>query len=196
MNVYKKIDWFYWANRKSVSIMDAALLGCNINPKGRPQYTLSTLSDEVGNLCDLINDNRDDCDYFSINYKNGYPTIILSELASWCQSIGYPIPDELKALAKPKALEPPNRNINENLNDNAPTDKKPMSENVRNTLLKMILGMAIDGYSYQVNDERSPLTGTTSEGLSAMLKMHDIDISHRTIKKYLTEAKEKCMHKK
>ena len=175
MNVYKKIDWFYWAKRKSVSIMDAALLGCNINPKDRPHK----LSDEVGNFYDLIDDNRDDCDYFSRNYKNGHPNIILSELASWCQSIDYPIPDELKALAKPKALEPPNRNINENLNENA-----------RNTLLKMILGMAIDGYSYQVNDERSPLTGNTSEGLSAMLKMHDIDISHKTIKKYLTEAKE------
>ena len=192
MNVYKKIDWFYWAKRKSVSIMDAALLGCNINPKDRPHK----LSDEVGNFYDLIDDNRDDCDYFSRNYKNGHPNIILSELASWCQSIDYPIPDELKALAKPKALEPPNRNINENLNDNAPTDEKPMNENARNTLLKMILGMAIDGYSYQVNDERSPLTGNTSEGLSAMLKMHDIDISYKTIKKHLTEAKEKCMHKK
>ena len=80
--------------------------------------------------------------------------------------------------------------------DNVPTDEKPMSENERNTLLKLILGMAIDGYSYQVNDDRSPLTGTTSDGLSAMLKTHGIEISHKTIKKYLTEAKEKCMHKK
>ncbi len=131
MNVYKKIDWFYWAKRKSVSIMDAALLGCNINPKDRPHK----LSDEVGNFYDLIDDNRDDCDYFSRNYKNAHPNIILSELASWCQSIDYPIPDELKALAKPKIKESVAININDKL------IKKPLTELERRTYENIIVAL-------------------------------------------------------
>jgi hypothetical protein len=178
MKVYKKIDWFYWSNMKSVSIMDATLLACNINPNDKNPK----LNETANQLYNLIDSNRIDRKYFSNVYEHNQPKIILSELASWCAKINYPIPDELKALAKPNTLELENKNINENLN-----------EKERNTLLNLILGMAIDGYGYQVNDNRSALTGTTSDGLSATLKTHGIDISHKTIKKYLTEAKEKCM---
>ena len=67
-------------------------------------------------------------------------------------------------------------------------DVKP-SETERNTMLKLIIGMAIDAYGYDPKNSRNSATGDKN-GISAKLQAHNINISDDTIRKYLTEAKE------
>jgi hypothetical protein len=67
--------------------------------------------------------------------------------------------------------------------------KTDISETERQTMLKLIIGMAIDGYGYDLTDPKSPLTGGTSAGLSARLALKGIAISDDTIRKYFNEAK-------
>ena len=65
---------------------------------------------------------------------------------------------------------------------------KDFSETERNSMLKLIIGMAIDAYGYNPNSTRNSATGDKS-GISAKLSTRGIDITDDTIRKYLTEAK-------
>lgn len=71
-------------------------------------------------------------------------------------------------------------------------DDKPktQTENERNNMLKLIIGMAIDAYGYEPDKNRNNLTGNNKNSLNAKLQTHGINISDDTIRKYLKEAKE------
>lgn len=71
-------------------------------------------------------------------------------------------------------------------------EKKPgdLSTKERETLLKIIIGMAIDGYSYDPTITRSPFTGSGTDSLHAQLATHGISIDPDTIRKYINEAKD------
>ena len=67
--------------------------------------------------------------------------------------------------------------------------EKLLTESEKNTMLKIIIGMAIDAYGYDPKSNRNQATGEKN-GISAKLKTHDINVTDDTIRKYLTEAKE------
>ncbi|MGZ5009387.1 MAG: hypothetical protein ACXV74_00330 [Methylobacter sp.] len=70
-----------------------------------------------------------------------------------------------------------------------PTQAKTiLTETERNTMLKLIIGMAIDAYGYDLTSNRNSLTGDKN-GLSAKLQRQGINISDDTIRKYLNQAK-------
>jgi len=60
----------------------------------------------------------------------------------------------------------------------------------RNSLLKLVLGMAIKKYNYDPNSSRNNATGTNSGSIHADLEKCGINIDKDTIRKYLNEAKE------
>ncbi len=80
--------------------------------------------------------------------------------------------------------------------DDAPQQKeseeKPINENERITMLKIIYGMAIDGYGYDANKKRNDATGNNKNSISSRLALlgGDFNVSDDTIRKYLNEAKE------
>lgn len=63
-----------------------------------------------------------------------------------------------------------------------------LSDTERNTMLKLIIGMAIDAYGYKPDNIRNSATGDKN-GISAKLRTQGISISDDTVRKYLTEAK-------
>ena len=67
--------------------------------------------------------------------------------------------------------------------------KTDITSTERNTMLKLIIGMAIDAYGYDKNSTRNSSTGAKN-GISAKLQRHGITINDDTIRKYLNEAKE------
>ena len=69
-------------------------------------------------------------------------------------------------------------------------ENKIFLETERNTMLKLIIGMAINAYSYDPKATKNGLTGSNKNGLSAKLMTHGISINDDTIRKYLNEAKE------
>ena len=71
----------------------------------------------------------------------------------------------------------------------APPKKIVSEESGRNTMLKLILGMAIDAYGYSPEKKQNSATGNNNNGISSRLSTHGIDITNETIKKYLDEAK-------
>jgi hypothetical protein len=67
------------------------------------------------------------------------------------------------------------------------TVKNAFTDNERNTMLKLIIGMAINAYGYDPEDTRNKATGDKN-GIRAKLQTHGINISDDTIRKYLKEA--------
>lgn len=76
--------------------------------------------------------------------------------------------------------------IAEPSSEGIPKDELPNT--VRNTLLKIIIGMAIDGYKYDPDDNKNSLTGSKKDSFSDKFNKLGIQISDETIRKYLKEA--------
>lgn len=68
-------------------------------------------------------------------------------------------------------------------------NKPPTSTNYQ-TLLKLVIGMAMDAYQYDPNAIRNPATGENKGSIKTALELKGIKIDADTIRKHLTEAKE------
>jgi hypothetical protein len=99
----------------------------------------------------------------------------LSEFAAWVISVGWKIPDEFRSLAESRRTP-------------TPRDKKrevpELTTRERETLLKLILGMALGGYRYDPKAERSDVV---SEIVSDLAKL-SISIDGDTVRKWLRVA--------
>ncbi|MCE1226513.1 MAG: hypothetical protein LWW87_08525 [Geobacteraceae bacterium] len=62
--------------------------------------------------------------------------------------------------------------------------KESDNQNALNSLLKIIAVMAVDGYGYDVNQERSPIPKQLSEVAEGL----GVSVSDRTVRKHLKEA--------
>jgi hypothetical protein len=67
--------------------------------------------------------------------------------------------------------------------------KTDLAERERATLLKIILGMAIDKYGYRPEEEKNPATGTNRNSIYEGLEKAGLSVNDDTIRKYLNEAK-------
>lgn len=65
--------------------------------------------------------------------------------------------------------------------------EEPINQNERNTMLRLILGMAIDSYGY-IPGERNTATGENNTSIKAALERSGLAADKKTISKYLAEA--------
>jgi hypothetical protein len=68
---------------------------------------------------------------------------------------------------------------------------KDLSETERNTMLKMIIGMAIDAYKYDPGKGRNTATGNNNGSIKTGLEKLGLSLDEKTISKYLKEAAER-----
>lgn len=59
----------------------------------------------------------------------------------------------------------------------------------RKSMLKLIIGMAIDAYGYDPESQRNEATGANKNSIKAKLEAKGISMNDDTIRKYLNEAK-------
>jgi hypothetical protein len=69
-------------------------------------------------------------------------------------------------------------------------EKSALSEVERNTMLKLIIGMAMDSYGYDPESRKNSATGTNSASISAKLELKGVFVNDDTIRKYLNQAKD------
>jgi hypothetical protein len=120
----------------------------------------------------------------------GFPTedskVSPSDFIAWAKLKNYAIPPQLE-LIKPVTQAETVNNQNHLLKKE--TTKNDMTETERNTMLKLIIGMAIDAYGYEPDKPKNSASGNNKNSISAKLQTRGISISDDTIRKYLTEAK-------
>jgi hypothetical protein len=116
-------------------------------------------------------------------------SVLPSVFIAWAQKMEIPVPNELIASVEKYApLKPlkPLKPMKENKDDH---DSLPETE--RNSLLKLVLGMAISAYKYDPKETRNHATGTSRGSIQYALNEHDLNMDEDTIRKYLNEASER-----
>lgn len=68
--------------------------------------------------------------------------------------------------------------------------KTDISETERNTMLKLIIGMAMDAYKYDPDEPRNNATGGSRISIKSALEKYGLSADQKTISKYLNEAAE------
>ena len=66
----------------------------------------------------------------------------------------------------------------------------PLHETERASLLKLILGMAVDAYHYNPTATRNDATGDKRGSISAALALHGLPVDPDTVRKYLNQAED------
>jgi len=102
---------------------------------------------------------------------------------AWAKRSGFPFhPNWAEAIIKhePKSVEAEEANVTEE-----PTERAlPTRE--RTSLLKLVIGMAVKGYSYDPSEERSKVTGEILDDLDEL----GLSLDRKTLRKYLDEGAE------
>lgn len=131
--------------------------------------------------------------HYSVKVKNPEPDHVIQLPNGFYNGVFEPDWDkttihkaELNRWLIEKDLPPPAK---ESPPETIVSNEKSLTESERNTMLKLIIGMAIDAYGYDPKSNRNQATGDKN-GISAKLKTHGINVNDDTIRKYLTEAKE------
>jgi hypothetical protein len=101
--------------------------------------------------------------------------VSLSEFAVWAISVGWKIPEEFTSLAE--------RRPTPTLRDNK-REAPELTTRERETLLKLILGMALGGYGYDPKAERSKVVPE----IVGDLAQRGISIDDDTVRKWLRVA--------
>lgn len=107
------------------------------------------------------------------NPENFYPT--------------FDLPDDLEVVISKAELENFEAQFTE-----APEVEKPVSTSERNSLLKIVLGMAMAGYSYDPAATRSPVT----KEIETDLTTRGMRVTDDTIRAYLKEAVQHVLPRK
>lgn len=102
-----------------------------------------------------------------------------SDILELCEKYGldYFSPSDVNKLSSPS----------ETTSDKQPLERT-LTETERKTLLRILLGIAIDSYNYDPNASRNTATGENKGSISAALQRLKLDTDPDTIRKYLSEA--------
>jgi len=116
----------------------------------------------------MQNNNGTMCHYSPPFFDSDYSTLLLPNKLVILH-------DELMNIAKDSAI---------------PKTNTDLSDTERNFMLKLIIGMAIDGYGYDPNATRNKATGNNNGSIKAALDELGLRADEKTISKYLKLAAE------
>ena len=116
---------------------------------------------------------------------------ITSGLIKYKRSDGKPFQDDIYILAASKLLliERDSFNAWATQFENAPIGDKPLGTTERTYLLRLVIGMAIDGYGYDPQAKKSDVPKVVADAISA----RGMDMTDDTVRKYLKEAVTKVL---
>jgi hypothetical protein len=195
-----KADFSYWSKMASWSLDEAVALSFGkdprvVNPRAM-QKTCSkaTFVKSFLELAQLAYRAKEGGELRGMNSLTNY--------IDWVRKYDLPFPKELEELVEAnlgkridwkeryEALVKEFDERNEASKNSAlkPKEKKEkqLSTKERNTLLKLVVGMAIDGYGYDLSASRSSMPREIAAGLLT----HNISIDEDTVRNWLNEAKE------
>ena len=188
--VMKKAAWNHWSQMRTARLWECVALSLNIDPrttsleflKSRPHsYDLDRQflreRAEFQSRLDiaLSHDGHDPL----LEPDHRYPSephseFRLAEFAAWAMSFNWPIPHEMAELAESAEKA------------EAKVEQGALHPRERDTLLKLVIGMAMDSYRY---DPAAPRSKVPAE-IAADLEKKGITVTDDTIRKWLKQAAE------
>lgn len=179
INPESNLGWLLWGKDEGISVVDDVMISYDDETK--------CLKDNL--LPDDWPWSEVDDDFISEIYENEVEFLeLLKNYVSIIQEIKH---SDLVLKADVKGFVAKDKLIDywKSTRESARCEPKDVSESELNSMLKLIIGMAIDAYGYNPNSPRNSATGDKN-GISAkILSKCGISISDDTIRKYLNEAK-------
>jgi len=180
----RRANWDVWANVPGVKAWEAVALSLDIEPKNLKLLDHGWMGvehfphNEGKEFEDRLEVLRRNISFFNLrSVVMGDPDqceIFIEDFARWALSLSWLVPPQLAALA----LRPP-RQANER------AKRTPiLSTSERNSLLRLIIGMAVGGYRYDPLATRSSVAPEIVKDLESAGVPLDAD----TVRKYLKEA--------
>lgn len=177
-------DWRRWKYVPRVKLWEAVALSLNKDPERigfyESKWTANELSREFEEFLDRAFIAKRNLEAGRIERKtlvlnNPYECMVdIGEFAAFAISVEWQIPDELASLAKRQQASV------------ARNDRQEVGTRERETLLKMVLGMAIAGYSYEPEAAYSAIIAEIASDLARC----GIATTDDTIRKWLKRAAE------
>jgi len=186
----RKADWSHWSQMRTARLWECVALSLGIDPRST---SLDFLRKRPGGYGSELPFPRQRADFQSrldivlshyghdplLEPELRYPSEPHSELrldkfAAWVKSFGWTMPHELAELAG--SAEPVPAEATQ-------TELRPRE---RDTLLRLIIGMAVAGYRYDPAAQRSKVPSE----IAADLEKIGIPVSDDTVRKWLKQAAE------
>lgn len=186
----RKPNWEVWANVPAWTAWEAVALSLDIDPKkvklnGNAWMSADVNSDfphQEGRTFDdrliVLRRNLSSLQlHKSLSHRPDYSELNAGDFVRWALSLKWTIPPEMAALADRPSPKPERRQI----------DKvQDLTTTERNSLLKLVIGMAVGGYGYDPSAARS----TSAPDIVADLEKAGVRLEADTVRKYLKEAAE------
>lgn len=176
-------NWPVWLNVPKWAAWEAVALSLNIEPR----ETLTNRDAWMGGSSDFPHDEGPDFDdrlevlrrnmstfeLVTINMgRPDYCEIRPGEFVAFAKKLGWTLPPELADVSQPPAAAKP------------AADPPDLSTLERNSLLKLVIGMAIHGYGFDPNAGK----GSAPPEIAADLEKLGIGLDADTVRKYLREG--------
>jgi len=207
---YADADFDYWAKMADWTLDEAIALSFGKNPSVVSWTALEKIPAYLSPFVRKYGARRE-LALRALKWKKLYDPVLPPIFIDWVKKTNISFPDELaekvgaidggwvdwktqyKELLKTSRTDLASANeINEHKNqtirdlENAKPEVKSLHTKERETLLKLIIGMAIDGYGYVPGAPRSP----TSKEIADALAEKGISLEQDTVRKWLKEAAE------
>jgi hypothetical protein len=180
-----------WALAPTWTLEEGACLANNLSPRlmlGRDSFPRPhPAADSVNRLLEFALRARRQ------RQISSHPTP--AEFIAWSEGVGFPFDAKwLKTIGEPRVDDGPA--IREAMDSIStpnpaaePTQAPPIPEQepgtrTRETMLKIIIGLAVDGHGYDPRSRRSEVPGSVAKELSAL----GIPVTAETVRKYLDEG--------
>ena len=187
-------DWNYWRQMPHAELWKAVALSCNLEPRD------SELGYQVGEYV------RWESRYYDEEYKQVFEWLEIAsarveelEVVEWsanryftkvklpifaalADSLGWPIPEEFKSMAK--AADSKEEIAGAAIKAQTASADKPLATKERASLFKLVIGMAVNGYKYDPAAQRNNATKEICDDLEKL----GIALDEDTVRKFLREA--------
>lgn len=177
-------NWSVWANVPHVAAWEAVALSLDLDPKhvrvskdgwmAGPGHFIHEGGQPFADRLEVLTRNLTTLKLHSvIQGRPHHCEIYVAEFAHFAQTKGWGIPGRLAALAVPLAPKSQPAKV-----------KDDLSTSERNSLLKLVIGMAVRGYKYAPGASRSDVVPEIAKDLEEA----GVRLEADTVRKYLKEA--------
>jgi len=193
----KSANWNIWGNVPELPLWEAVALSLDIEPRSiqfnpnnwATRQKIDGVTEEFEDRLLVAERNRLGGKLPSQDRNYGTPVlghVNLGIFAAWALQLTprWQVPERFAALSNEEAFTAAIAAAQEKSTAATKSPEKPLGTRERETLLKLVIGMAIDGYGYDPSANRSDVIPEICRNLAT----HHITVSDDTLRKYLNEA--------
>jgi hypothetical protein len=194
-------DWDQWSQMPKAELWEAVVLSLDASPEDR-EATFNWIFGSGGGHSDEDSRFLRECRrrmkvaQASVSMNGALKPLVLYSGAlddprtkislplfgDWASGLGWQLPTRFPQTLQPAAQQLGNAHrVTDELN---PTAEKGLSKRERDTLLKLVIGMAIEGYCYDPTATRNEAPAEISGDLAKL----GIEVTDDTVRKWLREA--------